>query len=298
MVVRGGGVGDVLLTMPVLHAIKNACDGLTFVAPGPLARLAKEAGLADTWQALDGREWMELFTLGGGNTLEPILSEMDFLISYLSDPNGVFAANCRGLSEARIIQGPYRPEGAHMSDRLMEPLEALGLESSEARLRFPAGELLDGVWVAAHPGSGSERKNWSEDHWRELLESMMAETDWKILLVGGEAELGRIERLTEGVPADRVRCEELKPLWELGGLFQNCSIFVGVDSGIRHLAEAVGLPGVVIWGPSNVNEWGPRRDDWRVLTGLVETRASRVLAVLREVVSESNAGTIATTTGV
>jgi heptosyltransferase-2 len=105
--------------------------------------------------------------------------------------------------------------------------------------------------LALHPGSGSEKKNWPEPKWRELIQKLSGS---RLLLVGGEAEEDRLERLAEAAPCELARS---LPLAELAARLSNCSLFVGHDSGISHLAAAVGTPTVVLWGDTVETVWRP-----------------------------------------
>ena len=67
-------------------------------------------------------------------------------------------------------------------------------------------------------------------------------------------------RLAALLPPDRVRPARSLPLDQLAALLRGCSEFVGHDSGITHLAAALGLPCVVLWGPSRSHIWRPRGD--------------------------------------
>src|SRR5262249_30872933 len=118
--------------------------------------------------------------------------------------------------------------------------------------------------LALHPGSGSEKKNWPETKWVELIERLIHETSWQLLLVGGEAEGERLQRLAAALPPGRARVVQSLPLAELGALLQRSAAFVGYDSGISHLAAAVGLPGLLLWGDSAEAVWRPPSE--RMLT--------------------------------
>src|SRR5206468_2533428 len=103
--------------------------------------------------------------------------------------------------------------------------------------------------LALHPGSGSEKKNWPEVKWAKLVQHLIDSTELNLLLVGGEAEGERLERLAPKassgmaatVPAARIELAQSLPLPELALRLQSCIGFVGHDSGISHLAAAVGL---------------------------------------------------------
>ena len=119
--------------------------------------------------------------------LSDYLSEFSMILSYLYDPDGVFRENVARCSEAQFVEGPHRPDETqtiHATDVLLQPLERLAIFDADPVPRLdlgirPPDESLDlagahaGVslrWLAAHPGSGSEKKNWPEARWAVLLE--------------------------------------------------------------------------------------------------------------------------------
>jgi len=111
--------------------------------------------------------------------------------------------------------------------------------------------------LALHPGSGGDHKNWPEANWVELVQKLINETNFNLLLMGGEAEGERLQRLAAALPPARVRVAQSRPLPELAQLLQRCAAFIGHDSGISHLAAAVGLPGLVLWGETREEIWRP-----------------------------------------
>ena len=141
--------------------------------------------------------------------------------------------------------------------------------------------------VALHPGSGSEQKNWPERYWAELVQHLMNRTDHPVLLVGGEAESERLQRLAAALPPARTRVAQRLPLAELAALMERCCGFAGHDSGISHLASAVGLPGLVLWGPTVESVWRPRGARVRILrapAGLASLPAGLVFEQLLQAI--------------
>jgi ADP-heptose:LPS heptosyltransferase len=135
-----------------------------------------------------------------------------------------------------------------------------------------------------HPGSGGERKNWPEAKWAELLARLAAHTPWRLLLIGGEAERGLLQRLARHWPDDRLELAEHLPLTDLAQRLAACDAFAGHDSGITHLAAAVGLPGVVLWGETREAIWRPPSNRMRLLRheqGLNDLPVEGVAAALR-----------------
>lgn len=134
--------------------------------------------------------------------------------------------------------------------------------------------------IALHPGSGSEKKNWPEAKWAELLNWLAQNTDQNILLVGGEAEGDRLHRLARVLPPDRLELLQSRPLVEVALRLTNCNFFIGHDSGISHLAAAVGIRSLILWGGTVEAIWRPRGDHVTILrepVGLASLPTTRVI---------------------
>ena len=83
------------------------------------------------------------------------------------------------------------------------------------------------------------------------------------------------------------------PLVELADRLRRCQFFAGHDSGITHLAAAVGLPGLVLWGPSNEKVWRPRGEGMVLIEagdGLSNLSASTVVEGLMDLLPTQTEG--------
>ena len=295
LIIRGGAIGDFILTLPALAALRRQFPDAHLEVLGypHIAQLALAGGLVDRLQPIEARALAGFFA--DGSTLPEAMatyfSEFDIILSYLYDPDGVFRANVARVSAAQFIAGPHRPDegvGEHATRVYLWPLERLAIFEADPVPRLsPAAAAQDATKaeciLAAHPGSGSERKNWPEAKWRELLQRWLAETPQRVLLVGGEAEGNRLERLAAGLPADRCTLARSLPLAELATRLAACHAFVGHDSGITHLAAALGLPCVVLWGDTREDIWRPQGGHVRVLRERLGVKSLAVERVLREV---------------
>lgn len=309
LVLRGGAIGDFVLTLPVLTALRARYTGAPVAVLGRahIVPLALAGGLAEEVRSVEDRRLASFFTRGG--PLDPawaaFFSDCDLVVSYLHDPDGIWRENFRRCSPARFVQGPHRPDASqavHATEVYLRPLEALGILGADPVPRLSVGgEVASRAGGAAaalrtlalHPGSGSQRKNWPEDRWAELLGRLLQDTDPHLLLVGGEAEGERVRRLATGHPASRIERAERLPLVDLARRLSGCAALVGHDSGISHLAAALGLPGLALWGESAEAVWRPRSDRWRVLrdpAGLAALPVSRVLAAIQALLASQAPG--------
>lgn len=266
LVIRGGAVGDFIVTLPVLAALRERFPStrLEVLAYPRVAGLAVRSGWADAAMPIESRPLAGFFARRG--VLDPLQSERfarcDVIFSYLFDPDGIFRDNLERVTSAQVIAGPHRPSestGVPASVQLLAPLERLAIFDADPvpRLHWSGMGGDRGRWIALHPGSGSPAKNWPLDRWAGLVRHCVESTDLGLILVGGEAEAGALECLEPLIPASRRRILRGESLESVAEQLSRCQGFVGHDSGITHLAAAVGVPCLALWGPSNASVWRP-----------------------------------------
>jgi heptosyltransferase-3 len=276
LVIRGGAIGDFVLTLPVLAALRRRfpASPLAVLGRPHIVPLAMASGLADEVRSIESRALAAFFVRDA--PLDPewtaFLAGFGSILSFLHDPDGTFRENLARCSHSQFIAGPPRPDesqGRHATEVFLEPLERLGIVRADPVPRLslsrPRGDRSAAgpprslpPMLAAHPGSGSPRKNWPEAQWAALLGRLIRQTDFQLLLIGGEAEGDRVGRLAAALPVSRVHAARDLPLVELAERLTGCAAFIGHDSGISHLAAALGLPGVALWGDSVEDVWRPR----------------------------------------
>ncbi len=277
LVIRGGAIGDFILTLPVLAALRQQFPRTHLEVLGypHIAQLALAGGLVERVQSIEARALAGFFARSGtlSEDLVDYFSEFDLIISYLYDPDLIFQMNVARCTRAQFICGVHRPDDTrdiHATEVFLKPLERLAIFDADAVPRLDIPRAFETTadtarWLAVHPGSGSERKNWPEQNWAELLRQIIHSTSLNLLIVGGEAERGRLERLAGALPPDRLKLMQSVPLPELAGWLASCVGFVGHDSGISHLAAAVGLRSLLLWSDTAEAVWCPRNKQLTVL---------------------------------
>ena len=308
LVLRGGAIGDFVLTLPVFAALRARYPEarIEIVGYPRIAELALAGGWADALRPIEAPALASFFSPQAplDASWAAYFSGASLIVSYLHDPEGVFAANVRRCTPAPYIQGPHRPQegcGRHATEVLLDPLRAIGIAPGDGVPRLavePWPMPAPAVWLAAHPGSGSERKNWPESRWRQLLVAWLRLTPCHLVIIGGEAEGERTRRLREacraaGIASDRVRTLENASLIEVARHLKACAWFLGHDSGITHLAAALGVPGLALWGETDAVVWRPRSDRLGLLRepgGLAAIEPTSVLARLLDLRAASLPG--------
>ena len=130
LVLRGGAIGDFILTLPVLQLLRQHWPGATIdlIAHPAAGRLALAGNLANALKPVDNAACAALFTTAPiGVELRTYLERFDLIIDYLHDPDGIVARhldeNCRG----RAIHHTPLVTSGHAIDHFLAPLAGLGL---------------------------------------------------------------------------------------------------------------------------------------------------------------------------
>jgi ADP-heptose:LPS heptosyltransferase len=199
-------------------------------------------------------------------------------VSFWPDPDGALAAHFPLRSGQTWVTAAARPAVPPAARHYCEALRPLGLATTDYRARLwvgkseyrnPKSETIfqntgttksgtqnskprtqNATMVAIHPGSGSPRKNWPVERWVELAGRLRGQAP--LLIVGGETDTAAVAALAAfgEVALDL-------PLPELARRLAACRLFLGHDSGVSHLAAAVGTPCVLLFGPTEAAMWAP-----------------------------------------
>lgn len=270
LILRGGALGDFLLTLPLFHALRFTWPEVRLEVVGPAAagRLAEIGGVIDAIHPQSEARWSALFT---GDPLPAALRDwlggFDAVLNFWPDPEGELARHFPLHGAQRFVSRPAgRVTTAPASAHFLAALPELGLEiggAFTARLTLPASQhfaaqerlTLPPAYWAIHPGSGGSNKNWSRENWRALVERLAPHP---VLIVLGEveAETGGT-RFFESLQSPRVQLADRWPLAVLGAALAAARGFIGHDSGISHLAAAVGARCILLFGPTDPAIWAP-----------------------------------------
>jgi ADP-heptose:LPS heptosyltransferase len=268
LVMRGGGLGDFVVTLPALAALARAGWDVSLAGHASTASLAVRAGWVREVRPLDNAEWAGLFAPGGepGPALSRYLAGFDLAVGYLPDGDGRVASALHRCGVGRVVSGSGSPPpGMRASTYFAEPVRRLGIEVGDdaPRLPFPHGE---GTRAALHPGSGGVRKNWPPARWAEVV-SALAERGWRDwLVIEGESDGSMVRAVREGGPAG-VAMEVLQhpDTLRLADRLAECALWLGNDSGVGHLAAACGCRTVSVFGPTDPSVWAPAGERARVV---------------------------------
>ncbi len=264
LVIFPGALGDLMCLRPALGAISRRHPGASveLMARFELARLVAGRSVVARAHSIDAREVGELFSESSGGARR-FFGEFDRIYSFFASDDARFRARIAAATHAQISFHPFRPAGdGHVSAGY---LRSIGEDASpvEARLEPTSDDLAaaarglaaskcDGSnLIVIFPGSGSPGKNWPAEKFAALAAMLSKRASVAVILGPAEASVEPIFR-EAGVAV----LKDLD-LPTVAAIARIAVAFVGNDSGVSHLAAAVGASGVVIFGPTDPVRWRP-----------------------------------------
>jgi hypothetical protein len=215
---------------------------------------------------------------------------------------------CRNLARAgsNVITAPWRPEREeprHVAQIFIDSLRPwLSLpERAEAAMVSPGDADRAGAihWlqragfgrgertVAIHTGAGSPAKRWPMKKFQRLASELVCSSGCHVLAIEGPADFGLGRALADSLPPSSCRLAAGLPLKQLSSIISCCRGFIGNDSGLAHLAAALGISCALIFGPTRPEHWAPLGENVTVLRddeGFRTLSADRVLETAMQLI--------------
>ncbi|HEY9685792.1 MAG TPA: tetraacyldisaccharide 4'-kinase [Coleofasciculaceae cyanobacterium] len=291
LVMRYRFIGDTLLTVPFLRNLRAAypdaqIDMLVAPTSGEVLRdcpYIDELIMFDTtrkhrYESGDGKPrsfWSYARLLRQRRYDTAFVLKRSFSSAALAVLAGIpervgFDTEGRGFLLTRRV--PYQ-KGVHEVDSFLEVLQATGVPVRDRHLESwwqpaeteKAARLLSeeptARHVVLHLSSSNRAKQWPEAHARTLAEWLLSRPDCHVHCLGAVSDTPQYEALRGQLPESlrerwHIHCGELN-LLESMAFLKRMALVVGVDSGTLHMASAVGVPVVVLFGPMDERKWAP-----------------------------------------
>jgi len=275
LVMRFRALGDVLLATPMLRALKRRwpeaqLDYLVEDGLAPLLEGSRDLDHLLAWPRNARVRWLNdirwAFRLrrrrydlvidmhgNGTSVLFTALSGAPLRIGYRFRGRHFFYNRKVDRGWPRDLPPEYEPR------RHFRLIESLGIEAGDLQLSLPgrsATDLLgvpDRRRVLLAPGATWSAKRWPASHYAKLAKSLLGE-GFHVFLMGSASEQELIERIALDSGAT------LLPKTRIAGMLDaiaSADLLVSTDSGVRHVAVALGTPSLAIFGPSDPKVWSP-----------------------------------------
>jgi hypothetical protein len=240
LIIRPGAIGDFIVSLPALECLKgDFVEVWTAPAIVPLARFADRArSIPSTGLDLLG------ITDPPVRLMEELRS-FDSIVSWYGANRPEFRelVTSLGLPFTFFPALPTDGAGVHATDFYLGQVGTLVKAVSGGIPRI-ACDVARERFAVIHPFSGSARKNWPLERFRELARELEREMPVRWCSGPEDPPLPEAARFDD--------------LYQLACWLASASLYVGNDSGITHLAAAVGTPVLALFGPTDPAVWAPR----------------------------------------
>ena len=272
LVVRFSSLGDCILLCPLLAALKSAgADEITVVTKRDFIEVFADADGVDRVVAFEPRAGLRgLMQIGKEHRNQDYIvidAHHNWRSRFLSWWIGGAHARIRKYYRERVglivfkrharIPTILEQYGALAVAAGINPYEMRpgGITPSPSAQRRADIELAGhergrGRAVAIAPGSRWPMKRWSETSYLQLAKRLVQKHNLDVVLLGDAGDRPVTEPIAEALGE---RCLDLAgraSFLETAACLRRCVAFVGNDSGLMHLAEAVGVPVVALFGPT------------------------------------------------
>ncbi|MFH8570050.1 glycosyltransferase family 9 protein [Streptomyces sp. NPDC017993] len=266
LVLRALGLGDLLTVVPALRALRAAHPGheLVLAAPARLADAAEATGAVDRLlpASATGREVPRLL----GRLGPPPALAVDLhgngpashgLLQALR-PERLFAYAHPAMP---ALSGPVWREDEHERDRWCRLVAWYGVPADPADLRIDAPALPSPApgAVVIHPGAAAAARRWPPERFAAVARALHCAGQRVVITAGsGEGQLARRVAQQADLPSSVVLGGDVDvPFAELAALIAGARAVIVGDTGLAHLAGALGTPSVALFGPVAPRIWGP-----------------------------------------
>ena len=282
MIYRTGAVGDTVLLSSVIQSIKTSIPHAEIELLGIQERmeLLVGDGFADRARSAETLRLETLFGTGPIDAgLTAYLSQFDIIVWY-SSAGEILHRRLQVRPDQRIFPWPALPPEESMDHitqhyhRAIEsilpiknppiprlPLDEQEIHSMKIHLAEKGIVFYNHFVLALHVGAGSPKKIAPFPQIYELLQNQTQNLQLQIVLIQGPADEEAVNGFLCHIPLDKTYALFSNPsLAALTAFLSLADAYIGNDSGVSHIAAAVGCPSLVHFVSSNPHLWRPLGD--------------------------------------
>jgi heptosyltransferase III len=265
LAIHPGALGDVLLAIPALRALR-ATPGTTVT----LAAQPRIGALLETLHVVDGHVAFDALGLDAlfvdDAARPPRLPPHGRLVCWFGARDPDFVRRLTRLAPGAVVASPTGDAGsvwAHLLDTVRPDagewcapvavppaVRALGAGTLAA-----AGADAPPPWLFVHPGAGSAAKRWPAEAFARAIVTLAGRVRVNVVVHQGPADADAAAALRRHVGAGVVWLVE-PALPVLAGALTHARAYLGNDSGVSHLAAALGVPAVILFDARHL-AWRP-----------------------------------------
>ncbi len=285
-IVKLSSLGDLLHALPAVHCLKSGLNAsITWIVQEEYGELVScfsdvdemltiersryLSSVAAIHRTLSGRFFDLVIDLQG-------LMKSAIVARAMRGRKRIGPSFCREGSRLLYSEvAGSRNRSRHAVEENLDVVRHLGLPCEERvfNLEFPEARLEAAhPLVAMIPGSRWPSKRWPAERYAEVGRMLMAKTGGSIVLLGGKDEMELGEQIAAGVGDGVIDRVGNTSIVEMGSILAGADLVVSNDSGPMHMAAALGIHVLALFGPTDPVRTGPFGAGHRVLVSDVDCR--------------------------
>lgn len=225
------------------------------------------------------------------------------LLAYLSGAPvrvGTWIPGCKWFLTESISYRERDKPGRHEVECVLDVLRKIGIDGNEKALYVPLSErgecfadhftkehgLEKEILVALHPGSRQTRMRWNKRGFAQVADTLIREQGVKVVMIQGPGEGELLKDIFSLMQEEVTIALPVMTITELASLLNRCSLFIGHSTGTMHIAAALKIPVIALFGSAHFLEshekWAPLGENHVVLNlplSSFETYGKEVLGV-------------------
>ena len=292
VILQPGALGDCVLTLPLAEVMKDCLrlGGVDIIGHTEYIDILPGRTCVDSIRSIDSVDLHRLFAEAGtfdlvdGDALINVFGDYAWIVTFLGEPdsnfeqNLIFTANCSRSAEVITLSTkPSQKFSAHITDFYIQqfitqsglPLGPWRVRKAKSLIKATKAdistgrELLEEInidfseeLVVIQPGSGGSHKCCHLDNFLAVTKELVSK-DIKVIFLLGPVEVEQFSSATIKKINSVAKCLTDLSLTQVLGLLSCADAFLGNDSGITHLAAALGVRTLAVFGPTNPDLYGP-----------------------------------------
>ena len=198
------------------------------------------------------------------------------LLSWLAGAGTRLGYNTKGwrfLLNNVYFADPFR----HEAENLLEVIKPLGVKTRnlDLELWFETDEKEKvkswlkekdiSNFIVIHPAGGWWGRKWPKENYARLSDYLIENFPLEVVFTGVSGEKKEIEEIVGLMREKPIVTTGEFTVRELACLYKEARLFIGTDTGAMHLASAVGLPSLIMFGPQDPRRWAPQSKTARII---------------------------------
>ncbi len=268
LVLFPGSLGDMVCVLPALELIhKKHSQRLTLAARGEALALGATLPCVAECFSLEMQMFAQLFSPPAHLASETrrFLASFSSILSWYGSSHAEVEENLRLYSGGQVQAFPFflGQEEKHAAAYYLQCIGEYALRCPSLVVPQPLRAWSALYWrqqgwsasarvLVMHPGSGGRRKRWNVEGFQRIARWWRSAPNRKtVVLLGPAEEKEAAEWRQVGAVATNLS------VWQVAALLSRADLYLGNDSGVSHVAGAVGARGAVLFGPTSPQQWRP-----------------------------------------